>query len=576
MKQPRSLHTLLVLLLTLFSFGMSLYISRSVFERLPHLEDELAYLYQARIFARGQIVVDTPQPAQVFWQPFVLDRNGNRFSKYPPIWSAQLAVGEAMGAAWWVNAALAGLAVALVYRLGTALFNRDVGVFAAALLAFSPMTLLLNGTLMGHTSALVFTLLFLYACWRIERGQQTLRWATIAGIALGMVIANRPLAAIGVALPVVAWWVGRLLRLNHSVLIEALKPLLVLSIATLLFAATIPLYAWITTGSPSTNLYTLVWSYDRLGFGECCGRSGHSLAKAFNHLRYDLSLAAADVHGWQWGGFSNAVLQHLRTESTYYPNIGLSWLLMVPALVCAFGRRTGYFAFWLLLGLVWVEIALHIAPQVFESSYAAWFWVAISLLWAFTPLIWLGCHRATKLGWSYLLLAIILSSLIVHMTYWIGSQRYSTRYYYEALGAWVLLGALPFAWLARRVGRRWIYSGIAVLLMWSLFNYSLPRIRVLYGFNNVGQRWIESARARSRTDNPLLVIVTGTDLSWRSMGTFMAATSPYLDSEIVAIYNRVANSQDNGLRDELISQFPNRTVIELRGRGADLIFVDSN
>jgi 4-amino-4-deoxy-L-arabinose transferase-like glycosyltransferase len=578
MKRPSSHHAL-VLLLMLFSFGMSLYISRSVFERLPHLEDELAYLYQARIFARGQVVVESPQPSNAFWQPFLLDRSGNRFSKYPPMWSAQLAVGEAMGAAWWVNAALAALAVALVYKLGAALYNRDVGVLAALLLGLSPMTLLLNGTLMGHTSALVFTLLFLYACWRVERGG-ALRWGIVAGAALGMVIANRPLAAVGVALPVAAWWVGKIMRALYGRAVArpytpSLKPIALLILTALILTATLPLYNWITTGSPTTNLYTLVWSYDRLGFGECCGRSGHTLAKAFNHLRYDLSLAAADVHGWQIGNFSNTVIQHLRSESTYYPNLGLSWLIILPALVAAFGRRIWRVAAWLLVGMAWVIVALNVAPQAFESPQAAWLWVGMALAWALMPLVWLGWRGDAKHGWSYLLLALVLSTLIIHMTYWIGSQRYSARYYYEALGAWALLGALPLAWAARRIGRVWVYAAVLALMLFSLFNYSLPRIRILYGFNNVSQRWIDAARARSEGEQPLLVIVTGTELSWRSMGTFMAATSPYLDSDIIAIYNRIASAEDSGLRETMIAQFPDREVIELRGQGAEVQFVDN-
>jgi hypothetical protein len=191
------------------------------------------------------------------------------------------------------------------------------------------------------------------------------------------------------------------------------------------------------------------------------------------------------------------------------------------------------------------------------------------------PLVWLGWRGDAKHGWSYLLLALVLSTLIIHMTYWIGSQRYSARYYYEAMGAWALLGALPLAWAARRIGRVWVYAAVLALMLFSLFNYSLPRIRILYGFNNVSQRWIDAARARSEGEQPLLVIVTGTELSWRSMGTFMAATSPYLDSDIIAIYNRIASAEDSGLRETMIAQFPDREVIELRGQGAEVQFVDN-
>ncbi|NLF77466.1 MAG: hypothetical protein GX573_17365, partial [Chloroflexi bacterium] len=45
---------LLALVCIWFAFGASAVVSRAIFDRLPHLEDEFAYLYQARIFARGE------------------------------------------------------------------------------------------------------------------------------------------------------------------------------------------------------------------------------------------------------------------------------------------------------------------------------------------------------------------------------------------------------------------------------------------------------------------------------------------------------------------------------------------
>ena len=43
-----------VLLCAYLAFAASDIVSRTVFERLPHLEDEIAYLFQARIYERGQ------------------------------------------------------------------------------------------------------------------------------------------------------------------------------------------------------------------------------------------------------------------------------------------------------------------------------------------------------------------------------------------------------------------------------------------------------------------------------------------------------------------------------------------
>jgi hypothetical protein len=288
------------LVLVAVTFFLSAYTSRTVFERLPHLEDELAYLYQARVFAGGQVVVDTPQPSGSFWQPFVVDYEGKRFSKYAPGWSGLLALGVLMGAPWWVNAAFAALTVALVYRTGAELFNADTGLIAAGLVTFSPMAILLNGSLMSHTSALFSTALFTYAFWRVERGRNAVRWGLLAGLALGLLLVNRPLTAIGVAAPFVVYALARLLGLlvrQRERLAGQFAALVALGLVTLVLAPLVPLYRYIATGDPLFNTYTLVWDYDRVGFGDDYGRYGHTLRKGLRHAREDLTLTASDQIG---------------------------------------------------------------------------------------------------------------------------------------------------------------------------------------------------------------------------------------------------------------------------------------
>ncbi len=212
MSRPFPKSALVALALAFFAFFMSALVSRTVFERLPHLEDEVAYLYQARMYAGGNLVIPTPEPRRAYWMPFLIDQGGQRFGKYTPGWSMQLTLGTLMGQEWVINAFFAALSVALVYRLGREIFNADVGVIAAALTAFSPMALLLDGTLMGHTSALFATTFFLYAYWRIERGRHALLWGAAAGIALGLLVANRPITGIALALPLILWSLVRLVR----------------------------------------------------------------------------------------------------------------------------------------------------------------------------------------------------------------------------------------------------------------------------------------------------------------------------------------------------------------------------
>lgn len=580
--------------LVFFSFAMSAILSRDVFERMPHLEDEVAYLFQARVFAAGEISVDTPDPRRPFWQPFVVDYapTGQRFGKYTPGWPAMLAMGVSAGQPWIVNALLAALATALVYRLGRAIYGRDAGLIAAALLAFSPAALLLNASLMGHTAALVLALGFVYACWRMERGQNRLRWGLIAGGVLGLLIITRPLTAIGVAMPLVAWAGGRLLwaLLQRRGFALRLYPLLLLSAVALLIGAAIPLFSAATTGDPTQNLYTLVWDYDRIGFGECCGRNGHTLEKAVRHTRFDLSLTAADLFGWQIGAIDAEVEDHWLTQSDYFPNTGLSFLLLpfgaAVGLVwavrdrAALRRRLSLFVIWMLVAAIWVQVPLALSPEMRTDPLVGWAWLAVSLIWLLGPLLAMG-SAGVRVRWTWVLVGLLLGIVLVQMTYWIGSQRYSTRYYYEALGAAAVLSALPLAWLARRGnGRgRWIvYPLLSLLLLWSFVSYSLPRVQVLHRFNNIGLDDLALVEELRRGDQPVLVLISGPDtgedrVRWRALGSFMAVTSPFLDSDIVGAWDYDVE-RSRGLREQIMAQFPDRQVIELQGRGDEVSLKD--
>ena len=74
-----------------------------IFEHVPHSEDEVAYAFQAKVFAQNRLMVPTPENADAFWSPFVVDYQGRRFGKYPPGWPMLLSVGMRLDAPWLVN-----------------------------------------------------------------------------------------------------------------------------------------------------------------------------------------------------------------------------------------------------------------------------------------------------------------------------------------------------------------------------------------------------------------------------------------------------------------------------------------
>lgn len=576
-----SIHRLLLSLLVLFAVLSSLVMSRQVFENLPHLEDEVAYLFQAKVFAHGDITAPVVNPRNAFWQPFVIDHdNGLRFSKYSPGWSLLLAAGVAVGMPALVNALLAGLTVLVTYRIGRETFSRETGLAAAALMAFSPMALLLNATLMAHTAALFFATLFIWAYLRMTAatGGVALKWGAAAGLALGALVAIRPLSAVAVALPFIlrsgvalakAAYVGRVSGIR-----AVLPPLLILSAGALALAALVPLYNYATTGDPTENLYTLVpnWEYDRVGFGPDIGRNGHTLLKGVQFARYDLTLTAADLFGWQLGGWNdmltgwvNGIAPEGMTPDSYWPVLGISWILLPLGLIAGFGRR--WAAAWVIFGMAWIAASGRFLFNGLEL------WVAVGVIWAFAPLAWVEWRGEARSRAVWLLFGVMFCLVAVHTAYWIGSQRYSTRYYAEGLTAAALISAVGLGCLMGR-GPRWRIGVAGVLtlaLAWSFFGYSLPRIDALRGYNRVTGEVIEGVMARREGDRPVLVLVNATDARWRTRAALWTLASPFHDADIEVAY---ANTNSNN-REWLLALMPDRQVIEMGAHIHDLWFMDS-
>lgn len=608
-------HHIAAILIASFAFFMSGLVSERVFEHMPHLEDELAYLYQARIFAGGQLVVDSPQPENAYWQPFLIDETGHRFAKYTPGWSAILALGVLLGQEWVINAFLASLTIALVYRLGREIFNPDIAIIATLLVAFSPAALLLNGTLMSHSSGLFFTTLFIYAYWRIEKGKRTHLWGMVAGISLGILAATRPLTTLGIGLPFIAWSGVRLVMafFNENDLtsvIKILTPLVILSAFALTIASSIPAFSFAATGDPQQNLYELVWDYDRIGFGEGYGRNRHRLEKAINHARFDLSLTAVDLFGWQFEPVNDEMILHFQTEADFYPSKGYSFYLLPLGLFLGLllvnQRRlklqVGWIIFWSIVAYAWVWLPQNLTTQVGDFGTVAmllgvdpaligdemfsWIWITVALLWLYIPLfIYHHFKETPQIPYTWLIFSVLMSVVIVQMLYWIGSQRYSTRYYYEGLSSAAFLTAIPIAWFINRIAsflkgqqvpiwRIFAYGVFLSLCLFTLYNYSTPRIMALYRFNGISPEIIQEIEARRVDDSPILAIVSGASsgderVRWRSYGALMAVTSPYLNSDIVAVRDFGSS------RQMFIEQYPDRQVIDVYAVGDDAYVQDS-
>lgn len=297
-------------MLALAGFIVSAVVTQRVFEAIPHIEDEVAYVWQAKALLEGKLTVPSPVHPRSNLVPFVVDLNGERFGKYPPGWPALLALAIQLGLRAWINPLLAGLGVWLTYQLGRRCFNPLVGLLAAGLTVTSPFFMMNSGSLLSHPFGLVLSALFslgwLKAFWKEEQQNEGAdihseprklwKYTILAAITLGILILTRPMTALAVALPFSMHGLYLMLRGDRVIRLR----LLTFGLISIIFIGLYFLWQYLLTGNALLNPYTLWWAYDRVGFGPGHGREpeGHTLHMAWVNTRHSLKAGYADLFGW--------------------------------------------------------------------------------------------------------------------------------------------------------------------------------------------------------------------------------------------------------------------------------------
>ncbi|MDB4942542.1 MAG: hypothetical protein JWP97_2076 [Labilithrix sp.] len=212
---------------------------------LAHVMDEIAYVFQAKLFASGHLATPVVEPRGAFNTWFIDDRTA-RFSIFPPGWPAVLAVGAKLGMMNWVNPTLHGLTVVLVGRAGERVGGPRLALLTAALYALSPQAVFLAASVMSHpliALASATMLLLVLDLWRHVPPSRAL--VVAAGAGLGISAATRPVCATLLALLLlvtVAWS-------RRGRLASALPLLATIAVTAVPFVAGLLAFNHATTGS---------------------------------------------------------------------------------------------------------------------------------------------------------------------------------------------------------------------------------------------------------------------------------------------------------------------------------------
>lgn len=234
-----------VILASVFALVFCGLFSALVFERVPHVNDENAYLFQAKLFRSGRLTTASPCGREFFDFPHIIN-NGKQYSIYPPGFPLLLAFGLAVQAPWLINPALAALSVLLLFLLGREIYSRSVGVSAAVLAAISPWFLVMSSTMMSHTSSLFFNSLFLFLLFRFLR-RPSVGLGLAAGTGWGMAFLVRPLNALFFSFVFLVFFGLRLMKKPPKGMRRNASAF---PVAALFFLGLLLLYNSLTAGAP--------------------------------------------------------------------------------------------------------------------------------------------------------------------------------------------------------------------------------------------------------------------------------------------------------------------------------------
>ncbi len=384
-------------------------IARLCYDGIPHVQDEINYLFQARLFADFKIYQNSHPLAEFFHFSFMVN-DGKWYTLFQPMWPAAMVPFVWIGAAWLAAPFYAALTGVLAYYAFKDALNKNAAQAAVLLLALSPFFAFMAGGMMAHTFALFATVLMLFAAVRAVR-RKSARYLAVCAAAFGALANTRAATAIGVGAPVMAYvlagiiggfFSGKINKARHARF--ALKGFAALAIAGVPFAALMFYYNYTLTGSltdfPQERYFRLTEDNQychRLGLGK-------NIGCRFEH--------GPDIH---WKEFTPKIAEAVTHErlNQYKGNFyGYSILMaaLMPAL--ALGGAQQALNFLMLLGLVAVYFFYYYHGICYGARY--YFESAASFIF----LVVSGCYYLIELGRKYFPLrplAVLLPSVILVM-----------------------------------------------------------------------------------------------------------------------------------------------------------------
>lgn len=296
-----------VVLVAIWVTIVTAFLALFIYERHPHIADEVIYLYHAKYFANGMLSVPAPPVPEAFSFYMIPHESLRWYSIFPPGWPAVLTLGVLFKVPWLVNPFLAGLNILLIYTLLIEIYPRITARIALLLLCISPWYIFMGMNFMAHTFTLTCALVASISVV-LARKTGKITWAVIGGVSIGLAFLTRPLDGFILAALLGLWAIGiggR--RLKYSSLAAFV-------LGAIIVGAIILPYNKVLTGNATT--FPLKAYYEEyfgpnsnaLGFGPERGLDwpidafqGHSPFEALINANLNIFSINTELLGWSIG-----------------------------------------------------------------------------------------------------------------------------------------------------------------------------------------------------------------------------------------------------------------------------------
>ncbi|HEX6606953.1 MAG TPA: hypothetical protein VF276_08580, partial [Chloroflexia bacterium] len=529
---------------------------------IPHVQDDVAYVWQAKIFALARAWVPAPPRPYFFEQGFILITDGRWFTKYPPGWPLLLVPGIWAGIPWIVDPLCAGGTLALVYATGRRIYGPAAGFWAALLGLTSPFLMFMAGSFMSHTSTMFFLMLAVYCFVWLKTAPPApaaarpilgLDWRTVllslgTGFGLSWAFISREATALGVALPFFVWSLvditGGLrawLRARRAApgglrpLITRIAPYALMVAGALPPLVVLGVVNQALLGSPFKLAQELVGSYDRLGFGPGFGPepAGHTPALGLYNALVYLRTLQGDLFGWP-------------------PTLALAPLLIALAGTVGSRWRRARWDLFLLGGFLGL-VAIYFAWWSSTTIYGARYWYEA------LPFLLLLSGRGVQLlgrGAEVLLAAYSngrQAGLKPAPTAQPGQQAGlkpapTAQNHSNGLPGSGVLSGRRAAWAALAVPA----LAVGLLIVFNLAQVMPGQVRAYTGYNDVDASALQRVEA-AHLNHAVVFVALNPAFPRRDYGKVFFANDPLLRGPVV--YARDVGAGGNAA---LLSSFPDR------------------